>query len=149
MKPRMILLTLTGLTLTLLLTSCAGGERSSAINRYYEEITVYGKVIRSLPFRRQLFADVGSRDGIRKGDLMMLMRDGKIINHVMVDDVQDGTCYCSTMDPDPNAPQARVGDSVVRDPRLYEVREGPVEKTPEKAQTKTSDESKVPEKPME
>ena len=125
MKARLAI-TFVILASTTAIFSCAGQTpSSSAVEKHYGELTIRGKVIRAYPYRKHLIGNVGRRDGLREGDVVLLARDGAIINHVLVEDVKDSTFYGRTMDRDPNAPQPRDGDDILRDPRIYESREAP------------------------
>lgn len=125
MKARLAI-TLVTLALTTTLASCAGGGPSrSPVEEHYRQLTVRARVIRAYPYRKQLIANAGLRDGLREGDILLLIREGAVINHVLVENVQESTFYGSTMDRDPDAPQPVQGDEVVRDPRLYEEKNPP------------------------
>ena len=88
-------ITLGTLAFTTTLASCAGGGLSrSTVEKQYQQLTVRGKVIHAYPYRKQLHADVGLRDGLREGDILLLIREGAVINHVLVENVQESRPFC-------------------------------------------------------
>ena len=82
---------------------------------------VRGDVFRVWPYGNgELMAYVGTKDGLRKGDVVLLSRDGVTINMVEVLDVQEQMFYGRVVQRDPDAPMAQLGDIIILPPRLPE-----------------------------
>jgi len=65
----------------------------------------------------ELMALVGARDGLKKGDILILKRDGTQINMIEALEVNEETFYGRVLDRDDEALLPRVGDVAVRGPQ--------------------------------
>jgi len=78
---------------------------------------VKGDVFRVWPYGNgELMAYVGTKDGLHKGDMVLLSRDGVTINMVEVLDVQEQMFYGRVIQRDKDAPMAQLGDVIILPP---------------------------------
>ena len=96
--------------------------------------TMEGAVFRVWPYRNgELMALLGTKDGVRKGDMLMLTRGGDQINAIEVLNVQPEIFFGRVFERHTPELLPKVGDSAVRPPLLEEPEEVPA---PEKTASK-------------
>jgi hypothetical protein len=79
-----------------------------------------GEVFRVWPYRNdEVEGMLGMRDGVSEGDVLILMRDGVVINSVVVMQVQERTFLGRVTDHGPTAVRPQVGDWAIRGPQPY------------------------------
>ena len=80
---------------------------------------VKGDVFRVWPYGNgELMAYVGTKDGLRNGNVVILSRDGVTINMVEVIDAQEQIFYGRVVHRDTDEPMAQLGDVIILPPRL-------------------------------
>ena len=65
----------------------------------------------------EMMALVGARDGLAKGDILILKRDGTQINTIEALEVKEDSFYGRVLDRDDEALLPRVGDMAVKGPQ--------------------------------
>jgi hypothetical protein len=74
-----------------------------------------GSIYRVWPYGHgELMADLGARDGLRPGDMLLLVRGGKVINTITVLNVQDGNFFGRVDEHDDEALMPQPGDKTVK-----------------------------------
>jgi hypothetical protein len=98
-----------------------------------------GQVFRVWHFKQgELMALVGWRDGLEKGDILILQRDGTQVNTIEALEVHQDTFYGRVLDRSDEALLPRVGDMAVRGPQPKRM-EPPVELPMKKEGPKASE----------